>query len=149
MFFLLSFLGLFLLHFVELASIMSESSDYCQSCERNLYWSMYEIDLDEFNGDVMVAGHSIYVAIIGNWTCAWLLLLLKPLLSFFYVFSSTGSSFLFQWCFVGSETSITIILLIISCEVSGRCGRFSWEDVVNSGPYYYWFAWCYLDRTEK
>ncbi len=65
-FFLLSFLGLFLMHFVELASIMSESSDYCQSCERNLYWSMYEIDLDEFSGDVMVAGHSIYVAIIGN-----------------------------------------------------------------------------------
>jgi hypothetical protein len=65
-FFLLSFLGLFLLHFVELASIMSESSDYCQSCERNLYWSMYEIDLDEFSGDVMVAGHSIYVAIIAT-----------------------------------------------------------------------------------
>jgi hypothetical protein len=59
-------LDFFLLHFVELASIMSESFDYCQSCERNLYWSMYEIDLDEFNGDVTVAVHSIYVAIISN-----------------------------------------------------------------------------------
>ncbi len=44
--------------------------------------------------------------------------------------------FFFSDVFVGSETSITIVLLIIPCEVSGRCGRFSWEDVVNSGPYY-------------
>jgi hypothetical protein len=62
-------------HFVEVASIMAQSSCYCQCIDRNsVCWLMYDIHhhsllrAEEVTWDVMVASHTIHVAVAGHLT---------------------------------------------------------------------------------